>query len=49
LKIELKAQDLFLLKQALENITIKGKDALPVGKLLERVKVAFEKESLKDN
>tara|TARA_R100001443_G_scaffold43793_4_gene56812 strand:+ start:290 stop:439 length:150 start_codon:yes stop_codon:yes gene_type:complete len=48
LKVELKTEELFLLKQALENITIKGKDAMLVGKLLDRIAKAFEKESLKD-
>ena len=47
MRIELSADELFVIKQALEAVTIKGKDALSVGKLLERIDKAFEKESIK--
>tara|TARA_R100000700_G_C3086081_1_gene89572 strand:- start:237 stop:386 length:150 start_codon:yes stop_codon:yes gene_type:complete len=47
LKLDLKGEDLFLLIQALESVTIRGKDAPQLGKLLIRIQNAFEKESTK--
>ncbi len=47
LKLDLKVDELFVIKQSLESITIKGKDALMVGKLLERITKSFEKEAEK--
>jgi hypothetical protein len=49
LRIELSTEDLHILKQALDTITIKGKDAVVVAKIIEKVDKAFikavEKES----
>ncbi len=47
MKLDLKVDELFVIKQSLESITIKGKDALMVGKLLERITKSFEKEAEK--
>ena len=49
MKIELSVEDLHIIKQGLESITIQGKDALIVGKLLERVQKSFAKEVEKQN
>jgi len=44
LKLELSSDDLFVIKQSLEEITIKGKDSVKVGKLLTKIANAFIKE-----
>ena len=44
MKVELSADDLFIIKQSIEEITIKGKDAMKIGKLLVKVENAFAKE-----
>tara|TARA_Y100001951_G_scaffold99174_1_gene100844 strand:+ start:590 stop:748 length:159 start_codon:yes stop_codon:yes gene_type:complete len=48
LKVELSTDDLYLLQQAIENLTIKGKDALTVSKLLTRISNAFKRQVEKD-
>jgi len=45
LKLELSADDLFIIKQSIEEITVKGKDAMRIGKLLVKIENAFAKES----
>jgi hypothetical protein len=47
LKLELSADDLFIIKQSIEEITVKGKDAMRIGKLLVKVENAFVKEAEK--
>ncbi len=47
MKLNLSAEELFIIKQAIESITIKGKDALDVGKILEKITKAFDTESEK--
>ena len=47
MRVELSADDLALLKQALDLITIKGKDAHIVSKMLTKLEKAFEKEVTK--
>ena len=49
MKVELTADDLFIIKQSIEEITVKGKDALKIGKLLLKVETAFKKEVDKVN
>lgn len=44
MKIDLSVDDLFIIKQSIEEITIKGKDAMKIGKLLVKVENAFAKE-----
>ena len=45
MKLELSADDLFIIKQSIEEITIKGKDAMKIGKLLVKIENAFVKEA----
>ena len=47
MKLELSADDLFIIKQSIEEITIKGKDAMKIGKLLVKIENAFVKEAEK--
>ena len=49
MKIELSADELFLLKASIENLPIKGVDSPRVAKLLQRLINAFEKQVAKDN
>jgi len=49
LKVELSADELYLLQQAIENIAIKGKDAPRVAKLLTRISNAFTKQVEKES
>lgn len=44
MKIELNNVDLNIVIQAMESVNIKGSDAIEYGKLLSRLKKAFEKE-----
>tara|TARA_R110001592_G_C12894071_1_gene725963 strand:+ start:626 stop:763 length:138 start_codon:yes stop_codon:yes gene_type:complete len=43
LKIELSKEELFVIQQSIQEITIKGKDAEQVGKLLSKIIKAVEK------
>lgn len=47
MKIDLSIDDLNILKQALETMTIRGKDAVFIGKLLEKITTSFDKELAK--
>ena len=49
MKVELSADQLHILKTALEVMAIKGKDAPRVAKILQRLATAFEKQVAKDN
>ena len=49
MKVDLSIDDLSILKQALETMTIRGKDAMFVGKLLERIAISFDKELAKES
>ena len=49
MKIELSANDLNLLQQAVDSVTIQGKDAPVVSKLLTKITKAFEREVAKVN
>tara|TARA_A100001391_G_scaffold193039_1_gene167846 strand:+ start:1784 stop:1936 length:153 start_codon:yes stop_codon:yes gene_type:complete len=49
LKVDLSIDDLNILKQALETMTIRGKDAMFVGKLLEKITTCFDKELAKES
>jgi len=44
LKVELQADDMRMLVLALEDMTIKGKDAPIVGKMITRLAANFEKQ-----
>tara|TARA_R100001443_G_scaffold41580_1_gene55018 strand:+ start:10508 stop:10666 length:159 start_codon:yes stop_codon:yes gene_type:complete len=48
LKVELSADELHILKTAIEIMGIKGKDAPRVAKILQRLSTAFEKQVAKD-
>ena len=49
MKVELLADDLHIIKQSLETMTIQGKDAKVIGILLEKIEKAFSKEVEKQN
>lgn len=49
MRVELTIDDLHLIKQALDTITIQGKDAPVVAKLLLKVEKSFKKEVEKQN
>ena len=47
MKVDLSAEDLHIIIQAMENMTIKGKDAPLVAKVIGKVERAFSKEVAK--
>ena len=49
MRVELSPDDLHIIKQALESMTIKGKDAMIVSKILEKVGKAFQKAVEKES
>lgn len=49
MKVELNIDDIQVIKVAIENMSIKGKDAPVVAKLLTKISKAFEKEVAKQN
>ena len=48
-RVDLSIDDLSILKQALETMTIRGKDAMFVGKLLVKITTSFDKELAKES
>lgn len=48
MKVELSADELYLIQQSIEGITIQGKDALRVAKLLTRISNAFKRQVEKE-
>tara|TARA_R100000152_G_C6770067_1_gene196110 strand:+ start:1572 stop:1724 length:153 start_codon:yes stop_codon:yes gene_type:complete len=49
LKVDLNVDHLYLIKQSLEEITIKGKDSHAVSALLSKIQKAFEREVAKQD
>ncbi len=49
MRVELSTDDLSVIKQALDNITIQGKDAHILAKLLDKLGKAFEKAVEKES
>ena len=49
MKIELDADDMHLIILALENLTIKGKDAHKIAKFLTRISAAFKRQVDKES
>ena len=49
MKVELTANDLNIIQQALDVMTIKGKDAKVVSEIIDKVDKAFTKEVEKQN
>ncbi len=48
MKTELNATELTIIIQAMENVNIKGSDAIVFGKLLDRLNKTFEKAHKKE-
>ena len=48
MKIELNVEELHMLVQAMKNITIKGEDAVRVGKIITKLDNAFGKAAEKE-
>tara|TARA_R110000824_G_scaffold153945_2_gene325839 strand:- start:300 stop:452 length:153 start_codon:yes stop_codon:yes gene_type:complete len=49
LKVDLDSDDMHLIIVALENLTIKGKDAHKISKFLTRISLFFKKQVDKDS
>ena len=49
MKVDLQIDDLRVIQVAIESLSIKGKDAPVIAKLLSKISKAFEKEVVKQN